>query len=73
MHSAQISTWSAAYGSEATHMVTEEALAERKAALEGDPGTDSAVKVDMPQEPCMPQTRGVEQPAEPLETRVGIS
>ena len=54
-------------------MVTEEALAERKAALEGDPGTDSAAKVDMPQEPCTLQARGVEQPAEPLETRVGIS
>ena len=31
-------------------MVTEEALAERKAALEGDPGTDIAVKVSMPQD-----------------------
>ncbi|DBB15923.1 TPA: hypothetical protein ACH3X3_003297 [Trebouxia sp. C0006] len=61
------------YGSEATHMVTEEALAERKAALEGDPGTDSAVKVDMPQEPCTPQARGVEQSAEPLETRLTYS
>lgn len=31
-------------------MVTEEALAERKAALEGDPGSDSAVKISMPQD-----------------------
>ena len=58
MHIAQISTWSAAYYSETTHMVTEEASAERKAAQEGDPGTDSAVKVEMPQEPYTP-THGV--------------
>ena len=43
----------AAYGTGATQMVTEEALAERKAALEGDPGTDNAVKISMPQEAPM--------------------
>ena len=62
----------AAYGSSATHMVTEEALAERTAALEGDPGTDNAVKVDMPQTPSMHQALPVEQP-DKLETRVGTS
>lgn len=66
-------TWHAAYGSSATHMVTEEALAERRAALEGDPGTDNAVKVDMPQTPSMHQAQPVEQPEQPLETRVGNS
>ncbi len=54
-------------------MVTEEALAERKAALEGDPGADNAVKIDMPQTPSMHQAQSVEEPAEPLETRVGAS
>ncbi|KAL0019149.1 hypothetical protein WJX77_007973 [Trebouxia sp. C0004] len=49
-------------------MVTEEALAERKAALEGDPGTESAVKVDMPQEPFMRQAQLAKQPAEALQT-----
>ncbi|DBB02982.1 TPA: hypothetical protein ACH3X1_013571 [Trebouxia sp. C0004] len=58
----------AAYGSDAVHMVTEEALAERKAALEGDPGTESAVKVDMPQEPFMRQAQLAKQPAEALQT-----
>lgn len=66
-------TCHAAYGSGATHMVTEEALAERKAALEGDPGTDNAVKVDMPQNPSMHQAQPVDQPDQPLETRVGTS
>ena len=34
-------------------MVTEEALAERKAALEGDPGTGGAVKISIPEDaPC---------------------
>ena len=40
----------AAYGSQATHMVTNEALKERQAALVGDPGTDSSTKVDIPAE-----------------------
>ena len=66
-------TWHAAYGSSATHMVTDEALAERRAALEGDPGTDNAVKVNMPQEASMHQAQPVEQPEQPLETRVGTS
>ena len=66
-------TWHAAYGSSATHMVTDEALAERKAALEGDPGTDNAVKVDMPQTPSMHQAQPVEQPDQPLDTRVSTS
>lgn len=66
-------TWYAAYGSSDTRMVTDEALAERRAALEGDPGTDSAVKVDMPQEASMHQAQPVEQPDQPLETRVGTS
>ena len=72
-HFAYITLWNAAYGSDAVHMVTEEALAERKAALEGDPGTDSAVKVDMPQEPSMRQAQLAKQPAEALQTRVTIS
>ena len=54
-------------------MVTDEALAERKAALDGDSGTDNAVKVDMPQEASMHQAQPVEQPDQPLETRVGTS
>ncbi|DBA99141.1 TPA: hypothetical protein ACH3X3_011764 [Trebouxia sp. C0006] len=58
------------YGSSDTHMVTDEALAERRAALEGDPGTDNAVKVDMPQEASMHQAQPVEQPEQPLETRL---
>jgi uncharacterized iron-regulated membrane protein len=66
-------TWHAAYGSSDTHMVTDEALAERRAALEGDPGTDNAVKVDMPQEASMHQAQPVEQPEQPLETRVSAS
>ena len=65
---------SAAYGSDATHMVTDEALAERDAALRGDPGTDLAVKVDMPPQPSMHQAK---EPAEPptgvLETQVGTT
>lgn len=65
----------AAYGSDATHMVTEEALAERDAALKGDPGADMAVKVDMPPQPSMHRAKPVAEPAQPsaetVETQVG--
>ncbi len=59
-------------------MVTDEALAERQAALEGDPGTDSAVKVNIPQEPFSPKAepahsapaQSAHGPHESLESRV---
>ena len=38
----------AAYGSNATHQMTEEALADRQAALHGDAGTDESFQVDIP-------------------------
>lgn len=38
----------AAYGSNATHQMTEEALAVRQAALYGDAGTDESFQVDIP-------------------------
>lgn len=56
-------------------MVTEEALAERDAALKGDPGADMAVKVDMPPQPSMHRAKPVAEPAqssaETVETQVG--
>ncbi|KAL0018676.1 hypothetical protein WJX77_002041 [Trebouxia sp. C0004] len=61
------------YGSGATQMVTEEALAERKAALVGDSGADSAVKVDMPQEASMhsaPLPNGAQQSEEVMQFRL---
>lgn len=67
----------AAYGSGATQMVTEEALAEREAALEGDPGSDSAVKISMPQDASLhsahqPNPTAAHQPEEEdvLESKV---
>ena len=63
----------AAYGTGATQMVTEEALAERKAALEGDPGVDGAVKLDMPQEEPMHSAKhqnGAQQHQANIESRV---
>lgn len=62
----------AAYGSGATQMVTEEALAERKAALEGDPGTDSAVKISMPQDAPLHSAHhptAAQQPQDALESK----
>ena len=53
-------------------MVTEEAMAERRAALEGDPGTDTAVKINMPHEPSIAEGWPVEEPVDPLQTSVGI-
>lgn len=38
----------AAYGQNATHQMTEEALAERQAALHGDAGTEESFAVDIP-------------------------
>ena len=38
----------AAYGVNPTHQMTEEALADRQAALYGDGGTDESFKVDIP-------------------------
>lgn len=38
----------AAYGSNATHQMTKEALADRQAALHGDAGTDESFQVDIP-------------------------
>lgn len=38
----------AALGANATHQMTEEALAERQAALHGDAGTNESFKVDIP-------------------------
>ena len=54
-------------------MVTEEALAERKAALQGDPGTDSAVKISMP--PDIPlhsaqHPTAAKQPEDALDSKV---
>ena len=43
-------------------MVTEEALAERKAALEGDPGTDAAHKVAIPEDHPVSMAKPVQQP-----------
>ena len=54
-------------------MVTEEALAKRKVALEGDPGTDNAVKVDMPQKSFRAPGTACETASGAVETRVGIS
>lgn len=63
----------AAYGSGDTQMVTEEALAERKAALEGDPGSDSAVKISMPQDAPLHSAQhptAAQQPEDALESKV---
>ena len=38
----------AALGANATHQMTEEALAERQAALHGDAGTNKNLQVDIP-------------------------
>ncbi len=38
----------AALGANATHQMTEEALAERQAALHGDAGTNESFQVDIP-------------------------
>ena len=57
-------------------MVTEEALAERKAALEGDPGTDSAVKISMPQDAPMHSAQrpsAVQRPVQAMESGVSSS
>lgn len=54
-------------------MVTEEALAERKAALEGDPGADNAVTVNMPQDEPMHSAQrlsAAQQPEHAMESRV---
>ncbi|KAL3150185.1 hypothetical protein ABBQ32_000044 [Trebouxia sp. C0010 RCD-2024] len=45
-----------AYGSNATHQMTEEALAVRQAALYGDAGTDESFRVDIP--PKQPTDKG---------------
>ncbi|KAL3140482.1 hypothetical protein ABBQ38_004739 [Trebouxia sp. C0009 RCD-2024] len=62
-----------AYGSGDTQMVTEEALAERKAALEGDPGSDSAVKISMPQDAPLHSAQhptAAQQPEDALESKL---
>lgn len=38
----------AALGANATHQMTQEALAERQAALHGDAGTNESFQVDIP-------------------------
>ena len=57
-------------------MMTEEALAERKAALVGDFGADSAVKINIPQEESMHSATypsGAQQPEEAMQSRVSAS
>ena len=48
MQSVTGSVHAAAYGANATHQMTEEALAVRQAALYGDAGTDESFRVDIP-------------------------
>ncbi|KAL3134216.1 hypothetical protein ABBQ38_006651 [Trebouxia sp. C0009 RCD-2024] len=67
-----VNEFTAPYGSGATQMVTEEALAERKAALEGDPGADNAVTVNMPQDEPMHSAQrlsAAQQPEHAMESR----